>query len=57
MLRTLVEKGRGQRVSIAQAVGEYLPFADGVFDCITMVNAFSYLANSQVVIPECLGVL
>jgi ubiquinone/menaquinone biosynthesis C-methylase UbiE len=57
MLRVLVEKGRGQRVSFAQAVGEHLPFADGVFDCITMVNTFSYLAKPQVVIEECLRVL
>lgn len=57
MLRILIEKGREQRVNIAQAVGEYLPFADGVFDCTTMANTFSYLAKPRVVIAECLRVL
>lgn len=57
MLRILVEKGRKEGISLAQAVGENLPFADGVFDCIIMVNTFSFLANPRVVIAECLRVL
>jgi ubiquinone/menaquinone biosynthesis C-methylase UbiE len=46
-----------RHVDAIQAVGEYLPFVDDVFDCVMMINTLSFLSEPHVVILECLRIL